>query len=367
MLSESLKQSYLLQQRQCALGLLRHPPQTMAEELNDLALFAQDFAARDVYGTGDLVTGVEREIAALLGKPAALYFPTGTLAQPVALKIWADEKSCNRFAMHSSCHIELHEQQGYSALYGLEAAFIGTPDKVPTLADIQRIKSPLSAIVLELPMREIGGQLPEWDVLVSISEWARTQGIACHLDGARLWQCAHYYGKTFAEIAALFDTVYVSLYKDLGGISGAVLLGSTDCIKTATTWARRAGGNVVTAYPALLSAKKGLAENLPQMSEYAKAATWLAAWFNRQPEAFTTPTVPQTNMFHLFIEAESDVLMSRCISWMAEHGVAVLPLPRLEKDGLCCFEINLGRNVLQRPKQWWNAHLTAAWAHFFQD
>ena len=76
-----------------------------------------------------------------------------------------------------------------------------------------------------LALGAIGGALPAWDDLVAMVAWAREQHMITHMDGARLWESQPFYGRDYAAIAALFDTVYVSFYKILGGICGAMLLG----------------------------------------------------------------------------------------------------------------------------------------------
>ena len=91
-------------------------------------------------------------------------------------------------------------------------------------------KTGLASLLIELPAREIGGQLPTWEELVELSELCRNQSIRLHLDGARVWQAAPAYGRSLFEIAALFDSVYVSFYKDVGALPGAMLLGSRDFI-----------------------------------------------------------------------------------------------------------------------------------------
>ena len=96
--------------------------------------------------------------------------------------------------------------------------------------------------------------LPAWDDLVATCEAARARGAALHLDGARLWQCAGFYKKTLAEIAGLFDTVYVSFYKDLRAPAGCALAGPRDVIDEARIWQVRHGGRLFNAYPYLLAA-----------------------------------------------------------------------------------------------------------------
>src|SRR6185369_15444353 len=104
----------------------------------------------------------------------------------------------------------------------LHAKLVGDGHALVTLADLERIAEPIAALLLELPQREIGGLLPAWEELSAIVSWARARGAALHLDGARLWESQPFYGRPLAEIAGLFDSVYVSTYKTLGGLAGCV-------------------------------------------------------------------------------------------------------------------------------------------------
>src|SRR4029079_8440319 len=126
------------------------------------------------------------------------------------------------------------------------------------------------------PQRGIGGQLPSWDELVAIVGWARERGVALHLDGARLWEAAPFYRRSHKEIAGLFDSVYVSFYKGLGGIAGCVLAGPASFIAEARVWQRRHGGTVVHLFPYVLSARLALAERLGRMPAYVARAATLA-------------------------------------------------------------------------------------------
>jgi threonine aldolase len=81
--------------------------------------------------------------------------------------------------------------------------------------------------------------------------------VALHLDGARLWECRPFYGRDYAQIAGLFDSVYVSFYKTLGGIAGAALAGPADVIAEARVWQRRQGGNLVRLFPCWSETKGG--------------------------------------------------------------------------------------------------------------
>ena len=210
----------------------------------------------DRYGEGSLINDFEQEVATLLGKEAAMFVPSGTMAQQIALRIWSERRRSTTVAFHPTCHLELHEQGGYAFLHGLRARLIGEATRLLTLDDLCATPGSLAALLLELPQREIGGQLPAWADLEQQVAWARQRELPVHLDGARLWECGPYYNRPLAEIAALFDSVYVSFYKGLGAIAGAALLGSTEFIAEARVWLRRHGGNLVQLFPFVISAQR---------------------------------------------------------------------------------------------------------------
>jgi len=144
----------------------------------------------DRYGSGERIERLERRVAELLGKEAAVFMPSGTMAQPIALRVWSDRRGTATVAFHPTCHLELHEERAYQALHGLRARHVGDPNRLIALEDLEAIREPVAALLLELPQREIGGRLPPWDDLVAQTEWARRREIALHLDGARLWNAS---------------------------------------------------------------------------------------------------------------------------------------------------------------------------------
>jgi threonine aldolase len=354
MLSNEFKTQYLHTLTDCDNTLFRHPHRTMAERLQAIIPLAEQFAETDCYGQGALVNAFERQIAELLGHEAALFMPSGTMAQTMALRIWAEQKHCNRLAFHPTSHLQLHEQNAYQALHGLDAFLVGRPDGVISRADLDAIPLPLAALLLELPMREIGGQLPSWGELLAQQTWAKQHHVAMHLDGARLWSCTEYYQKSLAEIGSVFDSVYVSFYKDLDGIAGAMLAGSTDFISEARIWTRRLGGNLITLFPDILAAKQGLADHLPLMPEYVAKAATIAKLFNQQGAMRTIPLSPPCNLFHLVVEQSADELMPKVMLWSQQHKIALLPLPRTLTDTSCRFELTLGQNALKLSDEDWH-------------
>jgi threonine aldolase len=353
MLDNEFKKEYLRTIGRCNRVLFRHPQRSMAERLQSIIPLSMQYSDVDVYGQGALINDFEKEVANLLGHEAGIFLPSGTMAQVMALRIWADKQQCNKVAFHSSSHLELHEKNAYQQLYGLEAILVGHTNKVITCDDLLDIDCPISSLLLELPMREIGGQLPNWDELVKQSEWAKKNNIALHLDGARLWACTDFYQKTLAEISELFDSVYVSFYKDLDGIAGAMLVGTESFIEIARIWSRRAGGNLITMFPDVLAAKLGIDQNLPLVHDFVKKAKSLANIFNQKPLLETIPLIPPSNLFHLTIMQPEIYLLPKIKRWSEQNNIALVSLPRKTLESSCLFEITIGKNALKLSDKEW--------------
>ena len=275
----------------------------------------------DRYGQGGVVEELESQLAELLGKPSAAFFVSGTMAQQVALRIHADHSNRQTVAFHPTCHIELHEGRAFERLHYLVGRPVGDPFRLLTLKDLEEIAEPLAALVLELPQREIGGQLPGWEDLVAQTEWARGGGGAVHLDGARIWQCPPVYERPLEEIAALFDTIYVSFYKDLGGIAGSGLAGPEDVIAEAKEWRLRHGGTLFAMWPYAASAAAAIETRLPRMKIYRDHALALADSLRALDRVRVVPDPPQTSMFHLHLNVAEGDLKANMLRVAEEEGI----------------------------------------------
>jgi threonine aldolase len=327
-------------------SLAGHGPTHPAAELERVAkhLREHDLAA-DVYGAGAVLADFEAEVAALFGKPAARYMPSGCMAQPIALRIWAEHKSNFTTAFHPTSHLELHEEHGYKALHGLEAHLLGHPDR-PTLArDLDGLPK-LSSLLVELPAREIGGQLPSWSELVELTHTARERGIYLHLDGARIWEAQVAYDRPFTELGALFDSIYVSFYKGIGALAGAMLLGPEDFIVEAATWQRRQGGTLYSNLAHIVSAHTRLARQLTRLPLFHARAQPVAALWRAHKEVRVFPDPPQVNMFHLQIAGEVEALLDARDRVAEETGIWLFGGLRPDGDGLCRTELTMGEASL---------------------
>jgi threonine aldolase len=268
------------------------------EELGDVTT--------DRYGTGGVVAELESEVAALLAKPAAVFMPSGTMAQQIALRVHADRTGRDVVFWHPTSHPELHEDQALARLHRLNPRPIGDARRLLTIEDLQGVAEYAAVLLLELPQREIGGQLPAWDDLVAQTELARSHGTARHLDGARLLECLPFYAKTAAEVAELFDSVYISLYKGLGGLAGAVLAGDDQLVAEAREWRHRHGGNMFAMWPYAAAGLVGLRRRAPLMPRYVEHARAVCAELATIDGVTVVPDPPVTNMAHLYLLTDRD-------------------------------------------------------------
>lgn len=304
----------------------------------------------DMYGKGDLIEDFQRKMAAYLGKEETVFFPSGTMAQQIALRIWCDEKGVKQVAYHPLCHLEIHEEDGLKELHGIKPVLLAHKDRLITLDDVQNMQEDISCLLLELPQREIGGQLPTFKELEDISAYCRSKGIKLHLDGARLFEITPYYEKSAAEICALFDSVYVSFYKGIGGIAGAILAGDTDFTALSKVWKRRHGGDLISLYPYILSSDYYFEQRIVRMDSYYEEAKELAALYNQCNHIVTRPEVPVSNMFHVHFQMPKDELEPILISIYEATGIGLTHVLREVSSAECYCEISIGDRYAKVPK-----------------
>lgn len=263
----------------------------------------------DQYGGEEGVVGeLERRTAGVLGTEAAAFFPTGTMAQQAALRCWAGRTGSGTVAVHPMAHLVQWERDALRRLTGLHVVHPTDAPRLPSAAEVRDLPEPFGTLALELPLREAGFVLPPWDELTETVDAARDREAVVHVDGARLWECATHFQRPLPEVAALADTLYVSYYKSLGGLSGAALAGPEAVVEEARTWRHRYGGQVFQQWPAALAALAGLERELPRLPEYvAHARTVAAALHEALAEADGVPwwqvwpRVPHTHQFQVWL------------------------------------------------------------------
>ncbi|HEY7325048.1 MAG TPA: beta-eliminating lyase-related protein [Streptosporangiaceae bacterium] len=313
----------------CTRFLSGHGPQDAARLLGTIPPDTE----LDRYGDGGVVAALEDEIAGLLGKPAAVFLPSGTMAQQSVLRVHADRRASRTIGFHPACHVDRHEGRGYERLHNLTGRPIGDPNRLLTGTDLEAVAEPLAVLLLELPQRDLGGQQPAWEDLQAQLAWAREHGSAVHMDGARLWESAAGYGRAPADVAALFDTVYVSFYKAVGALPGCCVAGPAEVITEVREWRRRMGGTLFGLWPNAASARTCLAERLPRMQAYLDHAIAIAAALAGLDGVQVVPDPPQVPMMHVLLRTSQEAFAAAARRLAAERGVWVArPQPSVTGD-----------------------------------
>jgi len=219
----------------------------------------------DSYSMGGVVGKLEARMAAELGKETAVWMPTGTLANHLAVRALAGDR--RRVLVQAECHLYNDCGDCCQTLSGLTMVPLAPGRATFTVADLEeiagrsasgRVAVPIGAMQVESPVRRKTGELFDFAEMKRVAAWARERGIGLHLDGARLYLAPAYSGVSVREYAGLFDTVYVSMYKYFGAASGAVLAGPKKLLDGMFHTRRMFGGGQHEAWPFAAVALKGV-------------------------------------------------------------------------------------------------------------
>jgi threonine aldolase len=318
-----------------------------AEAFADLARSCAELGIEewDVYGEAGPVGRLESELVALFGVEAAAFFPSGIMAQQVALRVHTDRAGSRRVALPDLSHLLVHEDDGPRLLHGLEISLLTQGFEAPDARHLEAIPGRLGAVLAELPLRDAGCLLPTWDHLAELSQACRTRGVALHFDGARIWESQPWFGRPLPEIAALADSLYVSFYKGLGGLAGAALLGPADFIAEARLWRRRQGGTVYHLTAEAVSALAGLKDQLPIVAD---AVAWSRAFAAGLPSFITVqPGVPHTNQFLAYSAGDAETVNGRMLALIEEHSIGLPAWHAAQEPGRITTEFTVSRAALK--------------------
>src|SRR6185436_3228300 len=279
----------------------------------------------DSYSLGGVVEELEAACARLLGKERAIFMPTGTLANHMAVRALA--AGASRVIVQEESHLYQDEGDCAQTLSNLTLMPLAPGRATFTAADLQRVLddtraarvvSRVSAISIETPVRRKQGERFDPVELEKIVAIARRDGIRLHLDGARMFLESGYSGGSVAKYAAPFDTVYVSLYKYFNAASGAMLAGPRDLIDGMFHTRRMFGGGLNHAWPFALVALHYLDGFGDRFSRAVRVSEdWIRAL--RQDDRFTIDRVALgTNLFRMQVRGTDPAAFRKRLE---THGV----------------------------------------------
>ena len=279
-----------------------------------------------VLGDDPTAAELERYAAELLGKEAALFFPSGIMANTTALLVNAPPGT--EAVIDAGGHILNYEEGAGAAWGGVQLRAVQTADgllRPEHLAEAIRPRTPYlpqtSLVCLENTHNGAGGRVLPLAQLAAVAQAARERGVALHLDGARLPNASAATGVPMAEYAAPVDTVMVALSKGLGAPVGSVLAGSAEAMQRAWRIRRRLGGGMRQAGILAAAGLYALRHHLPGLTEDHRRARGLAARAAALPGLSVVP--PETNIVMIDL-AEPRLEAGPLLAAMERRGVRMV-------------------------------------------
>jgi len=281
-----------------------HSPEDYARLLASLSSSGK--VSADTYSLGGTVEALEAKMAALTGKETAVWLPTGTLANHLAVRLLAGSK--RRVLVQAVSHLYNDCGDCCQTLSGLTLVPVAPGKATFTAAEAQqaakdsmsgRVEAPVGAIQIESPVRRRSGEHFDFEEMQKISAWARGNGIGLHLDGARLFIESAYTRRPVLEYTALFDTVYISMYKYFNAASGAILAGPKALLANLYHTRRMFGGGLYHVWPFAAVALHYIDGFEQRMHAAVENSERVLAGLGRD-ERFEVERVPNgTNIFRL--------------------------------------------------------------------
>jgi threonine aldolase len=295
----------------------------------------------DNYLLGGEVEQFEKHWAALLGKEAAVFMPSGTLANHLAIRALAGQK--RRVIVPEMSHVYNDTGDACQTLSSLTLIPLAPSAASFTQADVEavlartasgRVATDVGAILIESPIRRLFGQMFDWDEAKRITAFARARGIGTHLDGARLFIASAYTGISPAEYAAPFDTVYVSLWKYFNSGIGAILAGPQRVLEGMFHVRRMFGGNLAVGWPAALVARHYMEGFLDRLKSAVRVSEEFYTAIARHPKVTLSRIPNGTNVTRLTLK---DTNVPALRNRLRERGIE---MPGVSPDGVVMLGVN---------------------------
>lgn len=314
------------------------------------------FAARvgdDVYGEDPTINRLEAQVAAYFGKEAALFVPTGTMANQIAVRVHC--RPGDELIAEETSHVVLWEQAGPAALSGVTVRTLPgrfgllKPGQFEGCIRPDDMHSPRTRLIwLENTHNRGGGTIMPLTDIQAVGDWALQHELARHLDGARIWNSIAETGVAAQQWAAPFDTLSVCFSKGLGAPVGSALVGTEKLIREARKVRKLFGGAMRQAGYLAAACIYAMENHVERLREDHTHARLIAEAVNSVPGLMLTPPDVQTNVVWFQVERARGTAQDLC-RHLKEQGVLLAPLG--EQVVRVCTHLDVTRAECERAAE----------------
>jgi threonine aldolase len=308
---------------------------------------------RDSYGEGGAIEKLLKKFIDITGKEAAVYLPTGTLANQLAISQLCGDNT-KAFVQETS-HVYRDEGDAAQTLFNkrliplAEGKAHFTLEELKTSIDYHKegeaFVAGVGAISIETPVRRCDNQAFPLEEIRRISAYCKAQGYKMHLDGARLHMATAFTNASVKEYASYFNTVYMCMYKYLGATGGAVLCGDKVVIDKMHHLIKIYGGGIFTNWPAAAIALHHLNTIDEVMAKIRLKSADLFNQFTKLKDIKVIPVMNGTNQFNVSLSKKLDPVKLNA-RLRAEHNI-IFGQPKA--DGFVKIKVN--PTLLRRDNQ----------------
>jgi threonine aldolase len=299
---------------------------------------------RDFYATRGTMAELLKKFASITGKEAAIYMPSGTLANQLAIHVLSG-KNTKAYVQETS-HVYRDEADAAEAVFGKRLVPLAKGQHYFTAAQLQveddyigkeeYFKSPVGAVSIENPVRRCDGRIVPLEEIKNIAVWCKKKGYGLHLDGARLHLASAWSGVSVSEYASHFDTVYMCLYKYLGASAGAILCGEKAVIDQMEHLVKIHGGSMYQNWSNAAMALAQLEGIEDRLKRSRDKATALFAKLNEIAGLKITAIPEGSNIYNLLLASSHDPASFR--KTMADAQSIRIGVP--DTDGFIKLHVN---------------------------
>ncbi len=269
---------------------------------------------RDRYGSGGTIDLLEKKFADLTGKEKAIFMPSGTMANQLAIDVLCGNNT--KVYVQDTSHVYRDEADAAQSVFQNRLMPLAknetyfTADQlrhaIESLPGEEVFQSGIGAVSIENPVRRTDGRMVPLDEIKKISVYCRTNNIKLHLDGARIFMASGWSGISIKEYASHFDTVYISLYKYLGASAGAILCGEKAVIDKMPHLMKIHGGSMYGNWSNAAMALEKLEGFEERLQQSIKRANEIFAELNKLNAIKITPLDGGTNIYNCTLTKDTD-------------------------------------------------------------